>query len=243
MTPTTTQPATPGSDGLLVRFLLLVVSVVAAAVAAFAIGTTWALIAAVGVLAALLLNLVVVLSRYLNAADDTEVDWETAVVPSKPAAGFEVRRQAPPDGTRLLVLAGEAARSFDQVPSALRALIAGADNVFSSRPDAPVAHRVAHVGRRSSTLTEAKDRLDLVLRQLHDVNIEAAGAVGDDTPATVVGDAMRRFDPDHVLIAARSRDHADWQERRLTDAIENELLVPLTAFEVAADTPVAHAGR
>ena len=242
MTPTTTQPATPGSDGLLVRFLLLVVSVVAAAVAAFAIGTTWALIAAVGVLAALLLNLVVVLSRYLNAADDTEVDSETAVVPSKPAAGFEVRRQAPPDGTRLLVLAGEAARSFDQVPSALRALIAGADNVFVVAPTLPsrIEWLTSDVDR---ALTEAKDRLDLVLRQLHDVNIEAAGAVGDDTPATVVGDAMRRFDPDHVLIAARSRDHADWQERRLTDAIENELLVPLTAFEVAADTPVAHAGR
>src|SRR5688572_28757789 len=106
MTPTTTRPAT-GGDGLLVRFLLLVLSVVAAAVAAFAIGTTWALIAAVAVLAALLIDLVVVLWRYLSAADDTEVDSETAVVASEPAAGLEVR-QAPPDGTRLLVLAAEA---------------------------------------------------------------------------------------------------------------------------------------
>ena len=242
MTPTTTRPATPGSDGLLVRFLLLVLSVVAAAVAAFAIGTTWALIAAVAVLAALLIDLVVVLLRYLDAEDDTEVESGTAVLASEPAAGLEVRRQAPPDGTRLLVLAGETARSYDEVPPGVRALIAGADNVFVVAPTLPsrIEWLTSDVDR---ALTEAKERLDLILRQLHDVNIDAAGAVGDDTPLTAVGDATRRFDPDHVLIAARSVDHADWQERRLTDAIEHELHVPLTAFEVAGDARAAQARR
>ena len=193
----------------------------------------WALVGAVVVLLALLFELGVVVSCYLQEADEQEIvdESEAAVVPSEPAARPAVR-EAPPAGTRLLVIAGEAAPSIDQVPPGVRALIAGADSLFVIAPTLPtrVQWLVSDVDRAR---TEAKGRLDRVLRQLRDADVAAAGAVGDDTPLTAVGDGVRWFDPDHVVVALRSADHAAWQERGLTDAIENAFHRPLTAFELA----------
>ena len=89
---------------------------------------------------------------------------------------------------------------------------------------------------------EAKLRLDRVLSQLRRAGVAAAGAVGDDTPSTTIGDGLLRFDPDHVVFALRSREYVGWQERGLTDVIEDEIRVPLTAFAVAgAERPEAQA--
>ncbi len=63
--------------------------------------------------------------------------------------------------------------------------------------------------------------------------------MGDDTPMTAVDDHVRAFDPDHILLALRSREHADWQERGLIERIESETGIPLTVFEI--DPPGARA--
>jgi hypothetical protein len=235
MTTRTTRTAALGGDGLIVRFLVLVMAVVAAALVAFAVDTVWALVGAVAVLLALLFELLVVLSHYLSAADESEAvpDSPAAVVASEAAAApTVVQAPRPPRGTRLLVLAGEAASSIDQVPPSVRALIAGAENVFVIAPALPTRLEwlLSDVDRARA---EATSRLEVALRQLHDVDIAAAGAVGDDTPLTAVGDGVWQFDPDHVVVALRDADHADWQEQGLTDAIEHRFRVPLTAFAIA----------
>jgi hypothetical protein len=56
--------------------------------------------------------------------------------------------------------------------------------------------------------------------------------VGDDTPMTAVYDHVRAFDPDHIVLALRSPEHADWQERGLIERIESEVGIPLTVFEI-----------
>jgi hypothetical protein len=228
-----TRTTTPSAVGLLIRFMLLVLAVIAAAVAAFAVDTVWALVAAIVVLVALLLEVVILISRYLRATGDQElvVDSEVAAAPSEPAVSVAVP-ETPPAGTRLLVLAGEAAPSIDEVPPSVRTLIAEADNVFVIAPTLPSRAQwlTSDVDRPRA---EAKRRLDRVLSQLRGADVAAAGAVGDDTPLTTIGDGLLRFEPDHVVLALRSAEYAGWQERGLTEAIGEEIRVPLTAFAVA----------
>ncbi len=102
MTTRTTRTAALGGDGLIVRFLVLVMAVVAAALVAFAVDTVWALVGAVAVLLVLLFDLLVVLSHYLSAADESEAvpDSPAAVVASEAAAApTVVQAPRPPRGT------------------------------------------------------------------------------------------------------------------------------------------------
>ncbi len=59
-----------------------------------------------------------------------------------------------------------------------------------------------------------------------------AGAVGDETPLSAFADALRRFQPDHILLALRASDHAGWQERALTDRVREAFHLPITIFEI-----------
>jgi hypothetical protein len=47
---------------------------------------------------------------------------------------------------------------------------------------------------------------------------------------TAVQDHVRAFAPDQILLALRSREHADWQERGLIERIESETGLPLRGF-------------
>lgn len=58
------------------------------------------------------------------------------------------------------------------------------------------------------------------------------GDVGDDTPYSAFIDAVRRFSPDHILIALRAADHSAWQERQLVDRVRQAFHIPLTVFEI-----------
>jgi hypothetical protein len=42
--------------------------------------------------------------------------------------------------------------------------------------------------------------------------------------------ALSGFSPDHVLIALRGEDRADWQERGLLDQLFERFAIPITAF-------------
>jgi hypothetical protein len=80
---------------------------------------------------------------------------------------------------------------------------------------------------------EADERLDTILGQLVPSGASVVGgAVGDDTPMTAVQDHVRAFAPDQILLALRSREHADWQERGLIERIESETGLPLRVFEI-----------
>ncbi len=44
---------------------------------------------------------------------------------------------------------------------------------------------------------------------------------------TAIDDHVRAFEPDHLLIALRSPEHAAWQERGLIDRIEQRFGLPM----------------
>ncbi len=61
---------------------------------------------------------------------------------------------------------------------------------------------------------EADERLDTILGQLEPSGTRVSGgAVGDDTPMTVVGDYVREFQPDRIVLALRSDEHAASRSR------------------------------
>jgi hypothetical protein len=81
---------------------------------------------------------------------------------------------------------------------------------------------------------EADQRLSAVLGHVETMAPEAEirAEVGDDTPMTALDDVMRKFEPDHILIALRASDHDAWQEQGLLDEIRQAFHIPMTVFEI-----------
>lgn len=138
------------------------------------------------------------------------------------------------DVKRLLVLAGAAVASMDELPPSIRALVDEAEEVFVVTPTLPswLQWLASDVDRARH---EADERLAVVLDQLRGADVEASGTVGADTPLVAAEDHVRAFRPDHLLVALRSPEHAAWQERGLLDGIQRSFHLPTTVFEIDAD--------
>jgi hypothetical protein len=135
--------------------------------------------------------------------------------------------------TRLLVMAGAAVAGVEQVPPLIQVLIREAAEILVIAPALP--GRLQWLSSDSDRVRyEADERLRTVIEQIETLAPGAAktGDVGDDTPYSAFIDAVRRFEPDHILIAMRSADHSAWQERRLTDRVRTAFHVPFTVFEI-----------
>ncbi|MDQ3778231.1 MAG: hypothetical protein M3310_05115 [Actinomycetota bacterium] len=139
----------------------------------------------------------------------------------------------PEQGSRLLIVTGAALADVVVLPPLVRSLIESAAEILVVAPVLPgrlqwlasYTDRVRH---------EADERLATVISHLEELAPEAAtaGAVGDETPLSAFADAVRRFGPDHILLALRASDHAAWQERGLTDRVREGFHLPLTIFEI-----------
>jgi nucleotide-binding universal stress UspA family protein len=135
---------------------------------------------------------------------------------------------------RLLFVADAAVAEADDLPLAVRTLIDASDRVFVLTPTLPgrLAWLADDVDRYRHV---ADERLDSVLDHIGAVGARVSGAASRGSLMTVVADAVAEFRPDHILVALRSSAHANWQERRLTEHIEERFEVPLTTYAVDPD--------
>lgn len=132
---------------------------------------------------------------------------------------------------KLLIVAGEAAASPEQVPASVRALIEAADEIRVVTPSLP--GRWEWISSATDKATEqADERLQTVLGHLDDLGADARGQVGADDPLLALEDAIREFAPDHLLIALRGADRAGWQERGLLDQVLERFAIPVTVFQL-----------
>jgi hypothetical protein len=136
---------------------------------------------------------------------------------------------------RLLIAVGAAADDLEEVPRAVRTLIDGADEIMVVAPALPSRWKWL-ASDTDKTVERADERLRSVLRQLGDENLVRA-EVGADDPVLAFTDAAREFPPDHILIAMRDGDRADWQERGLIDQLLSSFAVPITVFRVDSESP------
>lgn len=137
------------------------------------------------------------------------------------------------DEPRLLIVAGAALSDAHELPEPVRSLIASAGEILVVTPVLP--GRLEWIASDTDRVRhEADDRLRTVMAQVEEVaeNDDVSGAVGDETPLSAFADAVRRFDPDHILLALRSSDHSAWQERGLVDRVRQSFDLPLTVFEI-----------
>ena len=131
----------------------------------------------------------------------------------------------------MLIATGGVAGSVEELPSGVRLLIDAADEITVIAPSLP--GRLDWLTSDTDKATErADERLRAVLGQLDDAGSSARGQVGADDPLTAFDDAVRDLSPDHLLIALRREDHADWQERGLIDAVLARFAIPITVFQL-----------
>ncbi len=135
--------------------------------------------------------------------------------------------------TRLLIVTGGVVADTAELPPLIRSLISSASEILVIAPVLP--GRLQWLASDTDRVRlEADERLRTVVTHLDELAPEAAtaGAVGDETPLSAFADAVRRFRPDHILLALRASDHAAWQERGLTDRVRERFHIPLTIFEI-----------
>jgi hypothetical protein len=151
--------------------------------------------------------------------------------------------------TRLLIVTGAAAADVEELPPLIQSLIESASEIVVITPQLP--GRLQWLASDTDRVRhEADERLQAVISHLEELAPGAAtsGAIGDETPLSAFTDAVRRFRPDHILLALRASDHSAWQERGLTDRVREGFHIPLTILEidragrVPAGTPVSDAG-
>jgi nucleotide-binding universal stress UspA family protein len=132
---------------------------------------------------------------------------------------------------RLLFVADAAVADADELPPAVRAVIDAAVEVCVVTPTLP--GRLAWLADDIDGFRHlADDRLDAVLGHMQSIDAHASGWRGRGSVLTPIGDAVARFQPDHILLALRSPEHANWQEKRLIQHIEERFGLPLTTYAV-----------
>jgi hypothetical protein len=132
-----------------------------------------------------------------------------------------------------LIATGEAAANVEELPSLVQSLIETASEIVVITPILVSGLRWL-ASDTDRARYEADERLSAVLGHVEDIAPDAAirAEVGDDTPMTALDDVMRRFAPDHILIALRASDHDAWQEQGLLDEIRRAFHIPMTVFEI-----------
>ncbi len=170
--------------------------------------------------------------------DGTPVDEHRSkerIVSSQNGVGSDAPPTNPAPGIqRLLVVSDAAVADVDELPPVVRAIIDAAIDVYVLTPTLP--GRLAWLADDVDRFQHyADERLDTVLSHMHAIGADAGGAAARGSVVTVIADAVTAFEPDHILIALHVSEHANWQEHRLIEHVENRFRLPVTTFAVDAD--------
>jgi hypothetical protein len=130
---------------------------------------------------------------------------------------------------RLLVVAGQAAGSPEDLPFGVRELVDAAEEILVVTP--ALATRFEWLASATDKAREQADqRLREVLGHLDELESPASGMVGADDPLLAFEDALATFPADHILVALRAPERSDWQERGLLDELIQRFGLPVTVF-------------
>jgi GABA permease len=150
----------------------------------------------------------------------------------------------PPTGkaTRVLVLANKNVSSSELFDVLRRVDARQRADYFICVPVNPVdtgqAERTGPVFVLDATVTAAQERLDAILAALRGAGLSAAGELGDYRPLRALDAAVRRFQPDQLVIAeARSA----WLRLGMVDKVRAAYPIPLTHVVPGANTAAAPA--
>ena len=136
-----------------------------------------------------------------------------------------------PTVRRLLLVADAAVADAHDLPPEARALLSTAAEVYVVTPTLP--GRLAWLADDVDQFRHlADERLDTLLGHIRSVGAHANGTGGHHSLLSVIADAIADFRPDHLLLALRSPEHANWQERGLEKRLQKRFDLPLTSYAV-----------
>jgi len=132
---------------------------------------------------------------------------------------------------RLLFVVDAAVADVSELPPAVRTVIEAAADVYVLTPTLP--GRLAWLADEIDRFRlVADERLDVVLGHMHSLDAHVRGDAIRGSVLTVIADAVAEFQPDHIMIALRSSEHSNWQERKLIAHVEERFGLPLTTYAV-----------
>ena len=162
----------------------------------------------------------------------TSGDTLSSLTSSSRACGANSRHSLKRDGIQAVADRRRQVGSWrGRVSSGVRELIDGADEILVVTPALP--NRLDWLASATDKAREqADERLSSVLEQLAETDTKVSGEVGADDPMLAFEDALRDFEADHILVALRPDEEADWQERGLLEQVRERFSLPTTVFEV-----------
>ncbi len=143
------------------------------------------------------------------------------------------------DSLKVLLVADETFRGSDFMDE-LRQHIEGRSaevEVFVIAPALASSGLEHELASFDEPIREANERLETVLTELKGVGIEAVGEVGDGDPVVAIGDGLREFKADEIIVIAHGEDDRAYAEKDLWKRIEHEFHQPLV--ELVVGTPGA----
>jgi hypothetical protein len=141
---------------------------------------------------------------------------------------------------RLLFVADAAVADVDELPARVRAVLDTAAEVYVVTPTLP--GRLAWLADDVDRFRHVADeRLDIVLGHLRSINDRVSGDALRGSVVTVITDGVETFKPDHIMLALRSSEHANWQEHGLVEHVHGRFGLPLTTFAIDPEGHVAAA--
>jgi len=199
------------------RFLLLTIGYFALIVAASTINT-WLGLAVFVVLTA------VVIWRWLGSRSN------------EPIEPTSVAHRGDEDERRILVVANETVGGAELL-EVLRQRSEGVrEQVLVVCPalNTPLRHWASDEdGARAA----AQQRLDSSLAQLARSGVVARGEVGDGDPLQAIGDALRTFGADEIVISTHPYGRSHWLERNVVGQARERFDVPITHVVVDLEAP------
>ncbi len=131
------------------------------------------------------------------------------------------------DERRVLVVANETVGGEELMSAISELAVAGKTEFYVVCP-ALNSRLKTWTSDEDGARVAAQKRLDATLGRLSSVGVEARGTVGDLDPVVAIGDAVRTFHPDEIVISTHPEGKSNWLERGVVAAVEERYDVPLT---------------
>jgi hypothetical protein len=131
-----------------------------------------------------------------------------------------------PDERRVLVVANETVGGEELMSVISELALAGRTEFYVVCP-ALNSRLKTWTSDEDGARSAAQKRLDATLERLSTVGVEARGQVGDLDPLVAIGDCVRTFRPDEIVISTHPEGKSNWLERGVVDAARERFDLPL----------------
>jgi hypothetical protein len=139
---------------------------------------------------------------------------------------------------RLLVVANETVGG-EALLEEIRNRCRGRDCEILVVTPALTASRAAHWASDVDEAMEvARQRMELSLLAIGELDLQARGEVGDGDPNTAIEDALRAFAADEIVISTHPPERSHWLEQGVVDRAREEIDLPVT--HVVVDLTAEH---